>query len=70
MERNVGKLDQGMRIAAGIVLLAVLGLVEGPWRWIGLLGIVLLVTAFARTCPAYTLLGVSTADKRSVGRGR
>ena len=31
-----------------------------PWGWIGLIP---LVTGLARTCPAYSLLGVSTCSK-------
>jgi O-antigen ligase len=55
---NVGGLDRMLRIAAGLVLiaLALTGTV-GVWGWIG---VVPLATGLFRFCPAYTLLGVRT----------
>jgi hypothetical protein len=37
------------------------------WHWVGLAGFVLLVTAFFRSCPAYSALGISTSERR-IGR--
>ena len=58
MKMNVGILDRLLRIGAGVVLigLAVAGWI-GPW---GYLGIIPLLTGLFRTCPVYTLLGLST----------
>ena len=58
MKTNVGTLDRSLRIGAGVVLigLAVAGSI-GPW---GYIGIIPLLTGLLRTCPAYTLLGLST----------
>lgn len=58
MTRNVGNTDKWLRIAAGVVLLA-LGLF-GPLGWWGLVGLVPLATGLAGTCPVYGLLGLST----------
>lgn len=55
---NVGGVDRVLRIVAGLVLLA-LG-AFGPLGWWGLVGLVPLATGLMRTCPAYSLLGVST----------
>ncbi len=65
MTRNMGGLDRALRIAAGLVLLA-LGWF-GPLGWWGLVGLVPLATALAGFCPAYTLLGINTcpAGQRS-----
>lgn len=60
MHKNVGGFDRWARLAVGIVLLAVLFTVEGPWRWIGLLGFVLVGTALVRWCPLYVPLGMDT----------
>jgi hypothetical protein len=63
MTRNVGGLDRGLRIVAGLVLLA-LGWF-GPLGWWGLVGLVPLATALVGFCPAYALLGLNTCP---VGR--
>lgn len=66
---NVGTLDRAMRALAGIILLvlpfvpaaasALAGM--GAWIWIlPAIGVVLLLTALFRFCPAYTLLGIRT----------
>ena len=58
VKANVGSLDNSLRIAAGVALIgfAVSGWI-GPW---GYIGIVPLLTGLLRTCPVYTLLGIST----------
>jgi hypothetical protein len=60
MKLNVGGIDKTVRIAAGIALLSLLVLLEGSIRWVGLVGIVPLVTGLVGYCPLYSLLGVST----------
>ncbi|MGZ8255423.1 MAG: YgaP family membrane protein [Burkholderiaceae bacterium] len=55
---NVGGIDRILRIAAGILLIALtlMGVI-GVWGWIG---IVPLATGLLRTCPVYSLLGFNT----------
>jgi ABC-type enterochelin transport system permease subunit len=60
--QNVGNIDRILRIVAGLVLLSLIFI--GPKTWWGLLGIVPLATAFMRTCPAYSILGVSTCERK------
>ena len=57
-KRNVGSLDQWLRIGVGIVLLglAVTGTI-GAW---GYIGVVPLATGLMRFCPLYSLLGLRT----------
>ena len=64
MERNVGLVDRVVRIALGVVLLGLLFLLDGPARWIGLIGLVPLLTGLAGACPAYQLFGVDTCRLR------
>jgi len=55
---NVGTLDRALRIIVGLVLIALVFV--GPktaWGWIG---IVPLLTGLFRTCPLYSLLGLSS----------
>jgi len=59
---NVGSADRIFRIVLGLVLIALVFV--GPktvWGWIGA---VPLVTGFLRTCPLYSLFGVSTCNSR------
>ncbi|MEQ1800922.1 MAG: DUF2892 domain-containing protein [Gammaproteobacteria bacterium] len=58
MNKNVGSLDRGLRIVAGLVLLSLT--VIGPKSLWGLIGIVPLFTALIGWCPAYTLFGIRT----------
>lgn len=64
MKANVGGIDKVLRIAAGVVLLAltfVLKSESGLWLW-GLIGIVPLATGLMNWCPAYSLFGMSTCQ--------
>ena len=61
LQINVGHLDRALRIAVGLLLvaLAVKGTV-GLW---GYLGVVPLLTGVVGTCPLYSLFGLSTRTK-------
>lgn len=55
---NVGPLDSALRIAVGLVLIALVFV--GPrtaWGWLGLIP---LATGLLRTCPLYSVLGLNT----------
>lgn len=60
MKTNVGSLDRAVRVVVGLGLLSLLFLLEGQIRFVGLVGLVPLLTATLGFCPLYTLLGVST----------
>lgn len=60
MKANVGGIDRLLRVLVGIVLLALIFVLEGDARWWGLIGIMPLTTGLFRFCPAYTLVGLST----------
>ncbi|MBY0335721.1 MAG: DUF2892 domain-containing protein [Acetobacteraceae bacterium] len=63
MTVNMGGMDRGLRLAAGVALL-VAG-PAGPLGWWGLVGLAPLATALAGHCPAYSLLGVSTCARKA-----
>jgi len=63
MKANIGTVDQVIRIILGLVLLALLFILDSGIKYIGLLGIVLLLTAFIKFCPLYTLFGFNTRSK-------
>lgn len=64
MQPNMGKMDAGIRYIVGFALLFVVILAEGPWRWVGLLGIIPIVTAVMTWCPLYRVLGIDTRDRQ------
>lgn len=62
MTQNIGNIDRILRIVAGLVLVSLIFI--GPKSWWGLVGIVPLATAFMRSCPAYSILGVNTCERK------
>jgi membrane protein implicated in regulation of membrane protease activity len=58
MTSNVGGIDRILRIAIGLVLIALAA--TGTVGWWGWLGIVPLATGAIGWCPPYALLGFST----------
>lgn len=60
MQKNVGSVDKIVRIVLGLGLLSLLFLLEAPMKYLGLIGIVPLLTSLMGWCPLYTLLGVNT----------
>ncbi len=60
MQKNVGSADKIVRIVLGLGLLSLLFLLEAPMKYLGLIGIVPLLTSLMGWCPLYTLLGMNT----------
>ncbi|VVM90141.1 hypothetical protein PS858_00460 [Pseudomonas fluorescens] len=61
MKTNIGTIDRGLRVVAGLLLIGLsLSGVIGMWGWIGL---VPLATGIFRFCPVYTLLGIKTCNR-------
>jgi len=60
MKKNVGNADKWIRIVLGIVLLSLILIIQNNWRWLGLIGLIPLATAFLNFCPIYALFGIST----------
>ena len=67
MKTNVGGIDRILRVAIGIVLIALAA--TGSVGWWGWLGVVPLLSGIAGTCPLYRLLGLSTCPVGSRGSG-
>lgn len=60
MKINVGSIDRAVRVVLGLVLIALFFILDGDLRYIGLIGIIPLATAAMRSCPLYSVLGMST----------
>ncbi len=62
MTRNVGGIDRGLRVAAGIALIALAATdTIGVWGYIGVLP---LLTGAIGWCPPYALFGWNTCPRR------
>jgi hypothetical protein len=58
LKHNVGKTDRLIRIVLGVLLIGnVFFALQHPIGWIG---VILLITGIAGTCPLYSLLGMNT----------
>ncbi|MEM4256846.1 MAG: DUF2892 domain-containing protein [Candidatus Diapherotrites archaeon] len=60
MQKNVGDLDKSLRIILGLLII-VLGIYFQ--NWLGVLGLIPLITGLINYCPAYSLLGFNTCKK-------
>jgi hypothetical protein len=60
MHANVGGIDRALRIVAGLAILGLWFVLEGPARWWALVGLVPLATGLIAWCPAYRAMGVTT----------
>ncbi|MEJ2135440.1 MAG: DUF2892 domain-containing protein [Desulfofustis sp.] len=61
MKKNIGKVERGIRVAAGLIILS-LAFVgpQSPWAY---LGIIPLLTGLIGWCPPYAVLGISTCKR-------
>lgn len=60
MKKNVGKVDQFIRLILGLALISSFILLDGGMKYTGIAGIVLVLTSVLTFCPLYTLIGFST----------
>jgi hypothetical protein len=62
--KNVGKIDRIIRVILGLGVLSLLFLINGNLKFIGLIGIIPLVTGLLGFCPIYALFHLSTNKKK------
>lgn len=58
MEQNEGSIDRVARVLLGVVLLSLVFI--GPHTWLGLVGVVPLLTGIVGFCPLYRVMGLRT----------
>ena len=61
MNSNIGSVDRTLRLTAGLALLGVGYYLKSWW---GLVGLVPILTAVFRFCPAYVPIGLSTCSSK------
>jgi hypothetical protein len=60
MKTNIGNIERGIRIVAGLILIALAATnTVGWWGW---LGVVPLATGLLGWCPPYAMLGINTCS--------
>lgn len=65
MTKNIGGLDRILRIVVGLALLAGFAFNSGgTYSWLYLIGIVPLATGLMRSCPLYSIFGLSTCPMK------
>ncbi|HMQ10348.1 MAG TPA: DUF2892 domain-containing protein [Oligoflexia bacterium] len=65
MTKNVGSIDKILRIVTGLTLLGLFFVLDSPYKYLGLVGIVPLATALLNFCPLYTVFGINTCSKNA-----
>ncbi|MBK5937824.1 YgaP family membrane protein [Halochromatium roseum] len=60
MTKNIGDTDRNIRFAAGVAI-ALWGLIDH--NLLGLIGLVLVGTAYMRSCPVYSAMNMDTTGK-------
>ena len=64
MKKNVGQIDRWLRIVLGVALLSLLVFLSGPVRWIGLIGLIPLITGLVGSCPLYSIFKLNTNKEK------
>lgn len=63
MKKNIGNSDRTIRLILGSIIVIV-GVVYGSW--LGLIGLVPILTALVGWCPLYVPFGISTCRTKAV----
>ena len=62
--KNVGPADRVVRIIIGLAVLSLIFILQGNLRYLGLIGLIPLVTGIIGFCPLYALLHVRTTPRK------
>lgn len=58
--KNVGRIDKVIRLIVGLALLSLLYFMNGNLKYLGLIGLVPILTATVGYCPLYSIFGIKT----------
>lgn len=58
--KNVGRIDKIIRFIVGLSLLSLLYFMNGNLKYLGLIGLVPILTATVSYCPLYSIFGIKT----------
>ena len=58
--KNVGSIDKVVRFILGLILLSLFFFMKGNLKYLGLIGLVPILTATISFCPLYSIFGIKT----------
>ena len=58
--KNVGSIDKIIRFIVGLALLSLFFFMKGNLKYLGLIGLVPILTATISICPLYLIFGIKT----------
>lgn len=61
--QNMGQIDRIIRLVVGAGLIVLLFLLESNWRYVGIIGIILVLTSVVGVCPLYMPFKIDTRKK-------
>jgi len=61
--QNMGQIDRIIRFIVGTGLIVLLFLLESNWRYLGILGFILVITSVVGVCPLYMPFKIDTRKK-------
>lgn len=61
--QNMGQIDRIIRLVVGAGLIILLFLLESNWRYVGIIGIILVLTSVVGVCPLYMPFKIDTRKK-------
>ncbi|NLY79453.1 MAG: DUF2892 domain-containing protein [Lysinibacillus sp.] len=64
MCNNIGTVDRVIRIILGIAILSLLLILDGNLKYLGLIGLIPLLTGIFKYCPLYSLFKVNKCQKK------
>ncbi len=63
--KNVGTTDVVIRLILSVIFFSLFFILEGNLKYLGLIGLIPLITAIFRTCPLYIILGIKTCSNKN-----
>ena len=62
--KNIGSTDKVIRYIIGVALLSLLFIIPGNLKFLGLIGLVPILTAAFSFCPIYAIMGIKTCPAK------
>ncbi len=64
MKVNEGSLDRIIRVILGLIIFSLWFVLQGNAKYLGLIGLIPLITALLGWCPLYTIFGINTCKRK------